>query len=86
MQPTAWCQRGRCQVSVGDGGRFFCTILSRFVSVAESKGLTERSVLVSAIVARMFVLGQGHQREAFVIIEDVLDHARPHHSPVLKQL
>lgn len=59
MQPTARCQRGRGQVSAGDGSKFFGTVPSHSVSVAESKGPTARSVLVSAIIARMFGSGQG---------------------------
>ena len=58
MQPTTCSQRGNGQVSVGDTSKFFCTISSRSVSVAESKGPTARSVLFPNI-ARMFGGGQG---------------------------
>ena len=51
-------QKERGQASVGDGGSFFCAVLSHFVSVVKNKGLTARSVPVSAIVARMFAKSQ----------------------------
>ena len=49
-------------LAVGEGGSFFCVVLSHVVSVVKERGLTARSVPVGCRVAHMFLGCQGNKR------------------------